>query len=72
MLAGNAPDIWPQGALAYVEWYSPLKSAAEPDHRMYAVRPHKCADGTPAGAIIPLVTDLQSIFNELDETYHAL
>ena len=33
------PSHWPQGPLAYVEWYSPLAGAAEPKHgMMYRVK----------------------------------
>lgn len=59
-MAGPAPDIWPQQALAYVEWYPPLKPAAEPDHKMYNVHPHKHVNGSPADVIIPLVSICQS------------
>lgn len=45
---------WPQEPLAYVEWYSALKSTAEPYHLMYSVRKQLRSDGTPTGSIIPL------------------
>ena len=35
----SLPASWPQGPLAYIEWYSPLASAAEEKHGlMYQVR----------------------------------
>ncbi|KAI1785254.1 hypothetical protein LXA43DRAFT_976331 [Ganoderma leucocontextum] len=37
--AGDAPPIWPTEPLAYVEWYTSLKSVAEPHHKiLYAYK----------------------------------
>ncbi|EMD40221.1 hypothetical protein CERSUDRAFT_63676 [Gelatoporia subvermispora B] len=56
-----APPTWPKGPLAYIEWYSPLKSTANSDSLMYTVsnmplRP----DGIPIGQVIPLTYIRQS------------
>lgn len=57
----NTPELWPKEPLAYVEWYSPLKSAANSDSLMYTVsnmplRP----DGICVGQVIPLTHIRQS------------
>ena len=51
-----APSCWPKEALAYVVWFSRLKSAAEDDHNMYLVtKPTSIANNQlPLGDIIPL------------------
>lgn len=59
-LAGPSPAIWPRNALAYVEWYTPLKRTAESDHNMYSIRIQRRDDGTPAGSVIPLSSIRQS------------
>ena len=50
------PSSWPQGPLAYVEWYSPLAKAAEVRHgMMYRIKkPQKTSQNRRPGAIIPL------------------
>lgn len=34
----DAPTYWPKEPLAYVEWYTPLASTADEDHKMYQVK----------------------------------
>ena len=49
------PSSWSKEPLAYVEWYAPLKSAAEDYHEMYAVKKSPPnADGSFPGKVIPL------------------
>ncbi|KAH9916703.1 uncharacterized protein B0H18DRAFT_884624 [Fomitopsis serialis] len=58
---GPAPSWWPKGPLAYVEWYAPFSSAADPTHLMYTVRKSAPrADGLPHASIIPLEQITQS------------
>ncbi|KAI1785454.1 hypothetical protein LXA43DRAFT_976229 [Ganoderma leucocontextum] len=39
MHVGDAPSVWPTEPLAYVEWYTALKSVAEPHHKiLYAYK----------------------------------
>ncbi|KAH9914239.1 uncharacterized protein B0H18DRAFT_887376 [Fomitopsis serialis] len=58
---GPAPSWWPKGPLAYVEWYAPFSSAADPAHLMYTVRKSAPrADGLPHASIIPLEHITQS------------
>ena len=51
-----APPQWPKGALAYVEWFSPLGNAAHPRHKMYVVRKQESRQG----AVVPLASIRQS------------
>ncbi|KAG0705540.1 hypothetical protein DFH29DRAFT_980968 [Suillus ampliporus] len=37
-LYGSVHPVWTKEPLAYVEWYSPLKPAAEDYHKMYSVK----------------------------------
>ncbi|PPQ85108.1 hypothetical protein CVT26_005404 [Gymnopilus dilepis] len=52
----DLPSSWPQGPLAYIEWYSPLAKAAEARHgMMYRVKkPQNSSQNRRPGAIIPL------------------
>ncbi|KAH9912826.1 uncharacterized protein B0H18DRAFT_889166 [Fomitopsis serialis] len=57
----SCPSWWPKGPLAYVEWYAPFSSAADPAHLMYTVRKSAPrADGLPHASIIPLEHITQS------------
>ncbi|KAG2747814.1 hypothetical protein P692DRAFT_20735841 [Suillus brevipes Sb2] len=52
---GSVTPAWTKDPLAYVEWYAPLKPAAEDYHEMYLVK--KClsnADGFTPGQVISL------------------
>jgi hypothetical protein len=52
---GSITPAWTKDPLAYVEWYAPLKPAAEDYHEMYLVK--KClsnADGFTPGQVISL------------------
>lgn len=51
---------WPKEPLAYIEWYSPLNSAAEKNHLMYSVKKAMRPDGSPSGIVIPLTSIRQS------------
>ena len=57
---GPIPSVWPKEPLAYVEWYSTLKSTAEPNHNMYVVKTNLRTDGQPVASIIPLSSVRQS------------
>ncbi|KAG1837054.1 hypothetical protein DFJ58DRAFT_734596 [Suillus subalutaceus] len=50
---GSVTPAWTKDPLAYVEWYAPLKPAAEDYHEMYLVK--KClsnADGFTPGQVV--------------------
>jgi hypothetical protein len=52
---GSIQPAWTKDPLAYVEWYTPLKSAAEDYHEMYTVKkPLLSSDGSLPGKVIPL------------------
>ncbi|KAG1737846.1 uncharacterized protein EDB91DRAFT_1054857 [Suillus paluster] len=55
-LYGSVHPVWTKEPLAYVEWYSPLKPAAEDYHEMYSVKKPlpSVVDSTLAGKVIPL------------------
>ncbi|EPS92507.1 hypothetical protein FOMPIDRAFT_1137693 [Fomitopsis schrenkii] len=57
-----APQEWKErGPLAYVEWFAKLPAQVDPVHMMYEVKKMPLhADGTPAGAIVPLSMIRQS------------
>jgi hypothetical protein len=47
--------------LAYIEWFSKLKPAAEDDHKMYLVsKLDSLADGFPPGDVVPLSSICQT------------
>lgn len=55
------PSVWPSEGLAYIEWFTKLKSAAEDHHEMYLItKPPISAEGHPPGAVIPLSAIRQS------------
>lgn len=56
---GPTPSSW-TAPLAYVEWYTGLKSAAEPVHNMYSIKKLYRTDHTPSGSVIPLTSIRQS------------
>ncbi|KAG1720068.1 uncharacterized protein EDB91DRAFT_1065033, partial [Suillus paluster] len=52
---GSIQPAWTKDPLAYVEWYAPLKPAAEDYHEMYTVKKHLLSsDGSLPGKVIPL------------------
>ncbi|KAH9905081.1 uncharacterized protein B0H18DRAFT_899304, partial [Fomitopsis serialis] len=56
-----APAWWPEGPLAYVEWYTRFSGAADATHLMYSVsKPPSTADGLPPGKIVPFSQIRQS------------
>lgn len=57
-----APAAWPKGPLAYVEWYSPTRSAPSGVHGFYQVArmPETTRDKVVPGAIIPLANVRQA------------
>ena len=56
-----SPALWPKSPLAYVEWFTPLRPSAHPDHNMYAVRTSPLSsEGRRPGAIVPLSSIRQS------------
>ncbi|KAF8233915.1 hypothetical protein L208DRAFT_1264593 [Tricholoma matsutake] len=50
----EAPSSWPQEPLAYIQWYSRLKSSPDEHHGMYDVKT------TIEGAIVPLASIRQT------------
>lgn len=58
----DLPESWPQGPLAYIEWYSKLPTASKDYHgNMYVVKKAKPSQGDHiSGAIIPLNNIRQS------------
>lgn len=51
----HVPSSWPKGPLAYVEWFTKPKQAAEDNHEMYAIsKAPKRTDGTISCSFIPL------------------
>jgi hypothetical protein len=57
---GPSPSHWPKTPLAYVQWYTSLKSTGEPNHNMYKIKRLYRADGSPAMSIISLTSIRQS------------
>ena len=58
---GAAPEYWPKGPLAYIEWYTRFLPSADATHMMYTLRkPALCGNGTPQASIIPLAQIRQS------------
>ncbi|KAL1672289.1 hypothetical protein EV122DRAFT_224995 [Schizophyllum commune] len=57
-----APEAWPKGPLAYVEWFSPLRRAPDGVHGMFKVARMgpSSREGVVPGAIIPLANIRQS------------
>ena len=57
----DAPTYWPKEPLAYVEWYTPLASTADEDHKMYQVKkaPFR-RGGSPPCEIVSLSSIHQS------------
>jgi len=54
-LYGSILPAWSQDTMAYVEWYAPLKPAAEDFHEMYVVKKSLyTSDGCLPGQVIPL------------------
>lgn len=50
-----SPSAWPEDPLAYIEWFTKPKPAAEDNHEMYAIsKAPKRADGRVTTSIIPL------------------
>ena len=51
----TAPSAWPSEPLAYIEWFTKLKTDPEPHHGMYLVTDAvPLADGNLPGAIVRL------------------
>jgi hypothetical protein len=58
----DLPETWPQGPLAYVEWYSHLSPTPKENHgNMYVVKKVTPPQGNrTSGAVIPLSNIRQS------------
>jgi len=56
----EAPQRWPKGPLAYVEWYTRQATVTHKDHGMYHISKAKDSHGRQQGTIIPLANIRQS------------
>ena len=55
-----APERWPKGPLAYVEWYTRQATIAHKDHGMYQISKATDSNEQQQGTIIPLANIQQS------------